>query len=356
MLAATVALGAPAKAPVGPRIEAAAPSLATPVASAASFELPPQGILLDSYAAIVKDKVVTVGDVMAAAGPAQARAAAVLQGNALATKLAEIYSEMREELIGAKLIQLEFESMGVTLPARAIEDHVNSVIQDRFHGDRAALLEALAQSRMTMDEWREQMRQQLIVQVMRGREIDSKIAISPIDVQRAYDADPAKYALPAAVRLEVVSIRSPKAGNAAEKEASREFYRKMLRTSYGKGDGALDLAELQKEFSALDVQHESAEGWLELGNLASEFQTALDGVAVGSMASPVVLGGRTFFLRVLERREVSSVALEEAAPGIERELRAKEQERLMKNWIAELKTKYHVQLFDHALFQAPDEE
>lgn len=349
------ALATAAGAAVGPRIEAA-PSAATPVAAASRFELPPQGMLVDSYAAVVKDKVVTVGDVMAAAAPAQARASATLQGDALAARLAEIYAEVREELVGVKLIQLEFEAMGVVLPPRAIEDHVSAVIQDRFHGDRAALMEALAQSRMTMDEWREQMRQQLVVQVMRGREIDSKIAISPIDVQRAYDAEPGKYALPAAVRLEVMSIRAPRPGKASEREAARAFYRKLLRTSYGTGAGRLDLAALQEEFAILDVQHEAADGWLPVGDLAPEFQSGLEGVEPGALAKPVSLGGRTFFLRVLERREASAVALEDAAREIEAELRAQEQARLMKNWIEELKSKYHVQLFDHALFMAPEGE
>ena len=73
----------------------------------------------------------------------------------------------------------------------------------------------------------------------------------------------------------------------------------------------------------------------------------------GRIASPVDLQGRSYFLRVADRKAPATVTLEEAAPAIERRLRNAKEQELMESWIDTLRAKYHVQYFDHALFQAP---
>ena len=341
-----LAASAKTPSPIGP--------LRNPSANPMGLGLPENGLLLDSYAAIVKDKVVTVGDVLAAAAPLQARAASSMQGPARDAELAKIYALVRDDLVGVKLVLLEFEDMGAQLPEHAIEDRISSVLQERFHGSRSELLSALSESRLTLDEWREQMRQQLIVQVMREREVNAKVSISPLDIQAAYDADPAAYAIPEQVRLEVVSIRAPRPSNSVEVEQAREFYRRLLRVSYGRLDAPVDAEALRRDFPRLDVQHEPAHGWIEFSSLAPDFQKGLEGVVPGRMASPIELAGRTYFLRLVDRHAASTVTLEEAAPAIERRLRAAEEDRLMKAWVDNLRTKYHVQLFDHHLYQIPD--
>lgn len=318
-----------------------------------SPSLPTGGVLLDSYAAIVKDKVVTVGDVLSQARPLHAHAAATLEGNALAAELARIYIDVREDLVGVQLTLLEFEALGATLPEHSIDDRVNMLIRERFHGNRAELLEAIAESRMTISEWREQLRQQLIVELMRNREVTSKISVSPIDIQAEYAAHPDDYAVPEQVQLEVVSIRSPRPSNPVEVEQARDFYRRLLRVSYGTTNAPVDAPALRHDFPRLDVRYEPVAGWLAVDSLAPAFQEGIKDVMPGRIASPVDLQGRSYFLRVADRKAPATVTLEEAAPAIERRLRNAKEQELMESWIDTLRAKYHVQYFDHALFQAP---
>jgi len=135
--------------------------------------IPADGVLMDSYAAIVNGTVITVSDVFAAAAPDQARIYASTAGSELETALRNNYFAVRDRLVNAELVVQDFAAQGGTLPDRAIEDHVNGLIHDRFGGDRAALLEALAADRISYAEWTEQIKKQLIFQVMRQREVDS---------------------------------------------------------------------------------------------------------------------------------------------------------------------------------------
>ena len=185
--------------------------------------LPPEGVLLDSYAAVANGKVITVGDIMSAI---QADPPSPFPSNPEA--LSALYRATRDDLVATELILQEFAAIGATLPERAIEDHVNSVIHDRFHDSRTAFLAALAAERTTYEEWRQRMLRQLTVQLMRQREVDAKVSVTPVDIQAEYDAHASDYDLPERVRLQVWSMPSPDPANPTEVAAARAYYRAFL--------------------------------------------------------------------------------------------------------------------------------
>ena len=137
---------------------------------------PAAGILLDSYAALVNGKVITVGDVLVAMQPAQERLAAQYTGRELERKLQDLFTTTRDHLVDSELILLEFEQQGGIMPDRALENHVHTIIHDQFQNDRTAFLKALADQRLTYTEWHRQIKEQFIVQLMRQREVVANLA------------------------------------------------------------------------------------------------------------------------------------------------------------------------------------
>jgi len=311
--------------------------LAAAVLSAPAEE-PPPGVLLDSYAAIVNGKVITVGDVLAALQPLQERLAADLQGPALAERLAEEYDAIRDRLVESELILLDFEAQGGTLPDRAIEDHINSVIHDQFNNDRAAFLRALAAERLTYAEWRRQMKDQLIVRFMRQREVAAKILIAPIDIQRAYDRNRAAYSQPERVLLRTLVLPPAEASESADEALARA-------------------AGLREQLVSGDLLFDDAPGtpsipeWYDAANLNDAIRGAVEGLQAGGISEPVELAGDLYLVQLLERREARILSLDEAAPDLEKELRRTEFDRLNRAWIDSLRSKYFVQTFSHDLFE-----
>jgi len=317
-------------------------------AAHAQFAVPPGGVLLDSYAAVANGKVITVGDVLSAIqsnppDPAPTDAAA----------LDALYRSVRDDLVARELILQEFDALGATLPERAIEDHVNSIIHDRFRGDRTAFLAALAAERTTYEEWRREMLRQLTVQIMRQREVDSKIAVTPVDVQAEYDARPEDYAQPERVRLAVWSTPRPAPSDAAQIDAVRAVYRALLTSVKSPGADPVfpDPDSLPDGFAPR--REELPSEWLDADELAPAFAKALAPLTPPAVPRPVRLGKRLYFLRLLDRTPSGLLPLEEAAPAISAKLRAAERKRLEKIWIDSLRAKYHVQYYEHDLFDDP---
>lgn len=303
--------------------------LALFAAAASSLARPASGILIDSYAAVVNGKVITVGDVLAALQPAQERLAASHQGAELEQRLAEEYTAVRDALVETELILLDFEAQGGTLPDRAIEDHINSVIHERFNNDRAAFLRALAAERLTFSEWRKQMKDQLIVQIMRQREVSSKILITPFDLQQAYQRRLDDFSSPERLRLRMASAGTDETQAAA------------LRNQIGSGENAFDEIDPPPAPAA----------WFQPADLNPALRDAIAGLGPGDITPPVLLDGSFYLVQLLDREESRVRPLDEVASDIERDLRRAEFERLHAIWMDTLRGKYHVELFTHDLFQ-----
>lgn len=297
------------------------------------------GMLVDSYAAVVNGRVITIGDVLAALQPVQERLALQYDGPELEKRVLDAYNSLRDSLVESELILLDFEMQGGTLPDRAVEDHVNTVIHDRFGNDRAEFLRALAAERLTFAEWRQQMKEQLIVQIMRQREVSAKILITPLDLEQAYERNRDRYALPERVRLRTLSLGPAGEGPARDDALARA---ESLRQSVLAGDAELDSAAGTLVMDGTD--------WIDPASLQPAIREALSPLAPGGIAPPVVISGDLYLVQMTEHQPGQQRTLDEVIPEIEKDLRRSESERIGRIWLDSLRSKYFIQLFSHNLF------
>jgi peptidyl-prolyl cis-trans isomerase SurA len=307
--------------------------LATAAAGAVSAA-PRNGILLDSYAAVVNGRVVTVGEVFDLIRPEQAKLMRQYQGPELERKLMDAFREGRDRLISDELVLADFAAQGASLPERAIEDHINGIIHDRFGNDRTAFLQALAEERTTYNEWRKRMQDQLIMQVMRQREVTSKILVTPFDIQTEYDAHKDRYAVPEKVRLKLFVL--PEGATVPLGELAERLR-----------GGALSLEDAVSHFR-MTVQ-DGGEA-MDVSSLQPSLRKALADARDGDLAGPVDLDGTDYLVQLVERSPEHVLPLEDVSDDIEAELRKREGARLEKIWLNTLRGKYYVQVFAVDLF------
>lgn len=310
-------------------------ALALWTACATAAPVSARGILLDSYSAIVNGRVITVGEVLDTIRPEQARLMRQHDGDDLERAMMDAFRSGRDRLIADELILADFAAQGATLPERAIEDHINGIIHDRFGNDRTAFLQALAEERTTYDEWRKRMQDQLIIQVMRQREISAKILVTPYDIQAEYDAHPENHTVPERVRLKLFVLP-----DGAKIQLATLANR--IRS------GALTLDDAVSHFH-MTVQ--DAGEALETANLQPALRDALSGARDGDLVGPVSLDGIAYLVQLVERDPEHTIPLEDVADGIAAELRKREYERLEKIWLNTLRGKYYVQVFANDLFR-----
>jgi peptidyl-prolyl cis-trans isomerase SurA len=310
-------------------------------ATARAQAIPASGVLLDSYAALVHGKVITIGEVLSALQPAQEDLMARYDGDQLREKLLEEYDSIRDALVDSELILLDFEMQGGTLPDRAIEDHVNTVIHERFGNDRAAFLRALADQRLTFAEWRKQMKEQLTVQMMRQKEVAAKILIAPLDLQRAYDAkEQTDYSIPESVRLRTLALDKGDTAQEGEAALARAH---AIRTRILSGETTF-------EHAATDGATLHDDDPIDVASLDPILREAVADLDSGGISAPLQIGDQLYLVQLIEHHAAGIRPFDEVAPELEKELRRSEFDRLNRAWIDSLRAKYSVQVFSHNLF------
>jgi peptidyl-prolyl cis-trans isomerase SurA len=307
-----------------------------------------RGLRVDGYAATVNARVITLGDVVAYVQPIQMRLAESYEGEELEKKLNAAMSEQLDVLIERALILEEFALKGGTIPDRLVDDRINGMISDRFKNDRAAFLQALADERMTMEDWRDEIRNQLIVSILRRQEVSDRVLVSPRSARDSYDAQIDKFRIREQVKLRMIVLHK---GSTPEDLKVKRQEAEGIRGKLIAGENFEALAKTESEGSR--AAEGGDQGWIEPSSLRTELAAAATHLEAGRISDVIAAGDELYILKVEARKNASIIPFEEARAGIEKELRMAEEERLYKAWIERLKGKFHLKIFADNLIWNP---
>jgi peptidyl-prolyl cis-trans isomerase SurA len=121
-------------------------------------------------------------------------------------ELASIRGKNLEDLVNRQLILHEFKTAGYVLPETVIDDLVRERIKARFH-DEATLTKTLQEQGMTKEKFRQQIREQFIIEQLRLKNVSSdKIIISPHKVEAYYLAHRDEFKIEDELRLRAIIL------------------------------------------------------------------------------------------------------------------------------------------------------
>jgi len=178
---------------------------------ACSFEASLHAQLADGIKAIVHDSVITYQEVEALTAPAAEalrRQYQRTQPEVYDSKLAQILNENLDQLLERQLIIHDFKSAGYNLPEAYLDDLVQERIRTRY-GDRAKLTKTLQAEGMTYEKFRQQLRDQVIVELLRYKNVSQDIIVSPHKIETYYLTHQDEFKLEEEVKLRTIVLYVP---------------------------------------------------------------------------------------------------------------------------------------------------
>ena len=292
---------------------------------------------IDGYAARVNNRIITYGDIRESIAPIMKELARRYQGEELAQQLQQLHIQGRETLIEEALIQEEAKSQGLALPPKVIDDEVESIIRNRFDGERARFNRALADRRMTLEEWREEITDRLVMQVYYNQEVLRKIRIPDGAIQAEYDRIKEKELfIPFRVKYRFILIN--KGATAEEQAVKRNQAERILQKLH---DGA-DFATLAAEASEGDT---SLSPWRDPADVKEILRPALQNTPAGEISDLIEADNVFYIVNVESRQEKGYVPLEEVSGSIRQQLTAQERDRLHNELVARLTARHYIQRY-----------
>ncbi len=244
--------------------------------------------------------------------------------------LAEVGEQTLREMYEELLVLSRANQLDVRVSDRDVDRAVEDAKASFNIQSDEAFRQALAGSGLTLDEFRQQMRKNLLIREVMGREVQQKVQLEEEDLRRYYRAHPEEFSEPRRLRVrEVVVPGGPRAAEVAAR------VRDLL------------AADDQDELSALAESGEAGGlvqlGWVEQGDLESALEAAIWELDAGDVSEPVAARGGLHVVEVLEVQAARLLEFGEVEERIQRKLRAERFQSEMSSFFERLeRTSYIV--------------
>ncbi len=293
---------------------------------------PASAEVVDRIVAVVNDSVITLSELKAAM--ALARDEAGDEGAELLLTDVELRSRVLDNLIEQKLVKQASDKAGIEISEIEIDKAINSVLEkNRIAKD--ALLVALAESGLTLSEYREQLRERLREQKFINSQFRSKVVLSPEEIEEYYTQNLERFIGPPALRLAIIFF-----SNSDEELMEKRV--EIVRSALLAGE---DFATLARDYSEGPATEEGGDlGLVNIDEFDSVIVEAAEKLGEGDVSGPVRGEGGVTFIKVIEKRLEEPRPLEELKGEIYQELYSKVLEKKFSNWLKESRTFSHIEV------------
>lgn len=295
--------------------------------------------VLDGLAAVVNDQPITFSQVRELVSARERAASQQFQGKELAEKVKQIRVEAINELVDRQVILQYFKEKGFQLPSYLIEDRIATIIREEHNGDRAAFARKLAAFGMTLERFRKEEMDRIIVQSMRQQAVKSTPVVA-LDKMKAFYRDHiSEFSTEEQIHLYMIILRSNDKGAPEERQKLLEEIRRKV----AEGSKFSDLAKLYSEDST--SENGGDWGWVQPTSLNEALAKVAATLKPGQTSKPLQLGGSSYLLYCEAKKPRVVQSFDESRDIVEKVMLGQERQKAQEEWVSKLRKKAYIKIF-----------
>ena len=259
--------------------------------------------------------------------------------------------EYLERMVESLLIEQEVERQGIKVEPMEVEKAIEKQRQ-KLGLSPEQFQFALGKEGITLTQYRDKVKRDLIVLRLVGKEVRSEIEVTDAELHTYYRQHPREFLLPDKVSLQYLLIPWP-----ADADASaRQAYRRRIGELNLETQDDQSPADLARKLTQAGLPAASGDlGWFNQGELDPKFEEHIRGLLAGQRSPLFETDKGVYSLLVKERVTGAKVPFEQAKDQIQERLY---QEGVMEKygqWLERLKARSHVEirLGENENFEAP---
>jgi parvulin-like peptidyl-prolyl isomerase len=298
---------------------------------------PAEEEVLDGVAAVVNGDVITFSQVRELVGARERALRETYRGQELIEKIKETRLAAIKDLIDRQLVLQEFSKNKFAIPEHVIDEQVQSIIREEFGGDRAAFIRTLQAQGYTMERFRQNERDKIIVQAMRQRSVSTNLMIPPRQVDEYYAKHKEEFSDKDMVKLRMIVLKEG---------ASRESLKMLAEEIRGKIEKGADFSKLAQMYSQDTTSQSGGDwGWIDRNTLNEELTRVAFSMKPGTVSRVFEVGGNFYLIYLESRKNATAKPLAQVRDQIQKKLLQAEQLKLQEKWIEGLRQKAYVKTF-----------
>jgi len=283
-----------------------------------------QAEIVDRIVAVVGNQVITMSELEKAYNKDEL---GLLKSNSQISR-----QEYLEKMIEKMLIDQEVKRQGITVSVLEVEQAIEKK-RTQLGMSPEDFIQTLRRQGMTIDEYREQVRQNLVLGKLVSREVKSEINITDQEIQLYYQKHQAEFKTPDKIHLYHLVIRKG--------EASRETISRIQK-EFAQGTSFTALA---KKYSEGEEAEKGGDlGWVEMNALKPELAQMLKNLQINEL-SPVYedeVGLHLFWIQ--GKDQGTQLALDQVRDQIKQILEREQFDQQYELWLKRLKSKAYIEI------------
>ena len=308
-------------------------------AFAAGFSAVVSAAKLDGIAARVDSAVITVGDVMA-----EIRRNPDISGRMVAADESEmqaLYRAALDNLVERRLILKAAAEKKVEIPEWVIDNQIREIVNHSFGGDMNRLHEEMARSKVPMTEYRNTVKEDILVRGMRQQMIEQFVTASPAAMKKEFADHPDRYRQEAKVSVRVILLKPAQEGDGV---ASLDTRWAQIGEELAKGEKFSDMAI---KYSA-DSHAKDGGLWADINPeeaFRPEIAEVISKLDVGKVSNMIDLDGWGFIVKKESESKAKKLSFSEAYDMIAANVRNEAAKKAYDEWISRLKEDAYIKIY-----------
>ncbi len=230
-----------------------------------------------------------------------------------------IKRELLEKMIDAKLLLEEAKRKRIVLAPRAVDATIEMIERDYTVG---GLTEELLRQGKTMDSFRTETRDSLLIQKLLKREVVDRMAGSREEIEKYFKENQERYVLPEQVRVRQIVTKTEEEATELRKQILRGTDFEVLASKHSLGPEATQGGDL---------------GFFSRGRMPPSIEAACFKLKTTQVSQVVASPYGYHLFKLIERRPERKLSIEKAWDKVERDLIAKKTQEAQEEYIRGLR-------------------
>ena len=299
-----------------------------------------EALTLDGIAAVVNEEIITIGEVREAMAFEVAELAQRYRGDELRERISVAYKQTLRNLTDIQLQLARARQLQMAVGDDETERQIDALKEQNQISDDQ--LEQLLKSRgMSLDTYRQQIREGLLVTKVVNAEVRSRLIILDSELQEAYEARRESYRIPGTQTVSHILFLL------AARSSEEEIARRRV-----EAEGVLQAIRDGGDFAALARRHSegpSAErggllGTFQADELLPGFDEAMAGLQPGEVSGVARTRVGLHIIRLEDRQVDSFRSLEEVREELQNQLLRDMTEAKYQEWLEALRLQAYVKI------------
>ncbi len=299
--------------------------------------LPYPGQVVEQIVARVDDQVIDTSDYQRAEQDLEQQAR---QQNMSEAELAQEKKNLLRNLIDQQLLLAKGKQLGITGEDQLIE-RLDAIRKQNHLDSMTALQQAVEAQGLSWEDFRQQIRQNIITQSVIRQEVAPTIRISPEDIQRFYDEHKKEFNLPEEVRLSEILIPTANPDDAAQVAEAKKKADSIEAQLKAGGD----FGKLAKADSTGPTAAQGGDlGDFQKGQLAPELENATFPLKAGQFTAPIQTKQGWIILKVTHHQDAGEAPLSQVETQIENEIGYNKMQPALRAYLTKLRNQAYIDI------------